>query len=192
MALKDKRLNLFSGIRETFTFHVHMLMWKWQAKRRSRNPELVELDAYRTLKDVDDKLKKWPSAIPLLEAGLKAAKVTGQEDKWYSYAVRLRDYVPPTKNETERIPSVTLKDVSSFREREPVPEEMKADYLSSIKVIRETNRASVSHFQRKLYWGYNRSASVIDMLESRGVIGAQDGAGPREILSIPNVGHEFD
>lgn len=93
--------------------------WLWQDWRRKRNPELVELDAYRILKRVDRMLKEWPHAIPLLEAGLKAAKITGQEDKWYSYAVRLRDYTPPTKDGESKgsDPQTPPRDVGEFHEK---------------------------------------------------------------------------
>lgn len=40
-------------------------------------PELVELDTYRELKRVDAKLKEWPNAIPLMEAGLSDLSAIG-------------------------------------------------------------------------------------------------------------------
>ena len=57
----------------------------------------------------------------------------------------------------------------------------KADYEKAIAVIRETRRASTSHFQRKIGWGYNHACVVIDRLEENGVIGPDTG-GPREIF----------
>ena len=55
-------------------------------------------------------------------------------------------------------------------------------FKKAIEVIINTNRASVSHFQRKLGIGYNHSAKLCDELEDRGVIAPQAGAGPRTIL----------
>jgi len=46
----------------------------------------------------------------------------------------------------------------------------------------EAGKASTSYLQRKLGIGYARAAKLIDMLEERGVIGAGNGAKPREIL----------
>ena len=46
-------------------------------------------------------------------------------------------------------------------------------------------KASTSYLQRKLGVGYARAAKLIDMLEERGVIGAGNGAKPREILEKP-------
>lgn len=56
-----------------------------------------------------------------------------------------------------------------------------SDYEKAIAVIRETRRASVSHFQRKIGWGYNHACVVIDRLEEDGVIGPDTG-GAREIF----------
>ncbi len=59
-------------------------------------------------------------------------------------------------------------------------------YKRAIEVIINTNRASVSHFQRKLGIGYNHAAKICDRLEENGVIAPQAGAGPRTILLDQN------
>jgi DNA segregation ATPase FtsK/SpoIIIE, S-DNA-T family len=51
--------------------------------------------------------------------------------------------------------------------------------------VMEAGKASTSYLQRKLGVGYARAAKLIDMLEERGVIGAGNGAKPREILEKP-------
>ena len=76
--------------------YVSRRLRKWW---RGMWPELVELDAYRALKWIDEKLKTWPRAIPLHEAAMQACRVTGQEDKWFDYARRLRDIEPPVLSE---------------------------------------------------------------------------------------------
>jgi DNA segregation ATPase FtsK/SpoIIIE, S-DNA-T family len=45
-----------------------------------------------------------------------------------------------------------------------------------------TGHASTSMIQRKFKIGYTRAARLVDMMESRGIVGALDGAKPREIL----------
>lgn len=55
-------------------------------------------------------------------------------------------------------------------------------FTKAIEVIINTNRASVSHFQRKLGIGYNHAARLCDELEERGVVAPHSGAGPRTIL----------
>ncbi len=55
-------------------------------------------------------------------------------------------------------------------------------YSSAKQTIMEAGKASTSYLQRKLGIGYARAARLMDMLEERGVIGAADGARPREVL----------
>lgn len=55
-------------------------------------------------------------------------------------------------------------------------------YKRALECIINTNRASTSHFQRRLGIGYNHAAKLCDKLEDAGVIGPQKGAGPRQIL----------
>jgi len=50
------------------------------------------------------------------------------------------------------------------------------------EIILRDRRATTSYLQRAMRIGYNRAASVIDILEQRGVIGPQIGSAPREIL----------
>ena len=52
----------------------------------------------------------------------------------------------------------------------------------SIDIIRRERKASTSYLQRRLKIGYNRAAEIIDVLESRGVIGPQIGSARREIF----------
>ncbi|MCX6974607.1 MAG: DNA translocase FtsK [Verrucomicrobia bacterium] len=51
-----------------------------------------------------------------------------------------------------------------------------------LEIIAQENRASTSMLQRRLKLGYTRAARVMDILESRGVVGPKDGAKDREIL----------
>jgi S-DNA-T family DNA segregation ATPase FtsK/SpoIIIE len=53
---------------------------------------------------------------------------------------------------------------------------------AAIEIIRQTKRASTSSLQRRLRIGYTRAARLMDILESRGVVGPASGSDPREIL----------
>ncbi|HEY8241342.1 MAG TPA: FtsK/SpoIIIE domain-containing protein, partial [Kiritimatiellia bacterium] len=53
---------------------------------------------------------------------------------------------------------------------------------AALEIIRQTRRASTSSLQRRLRIGYTRAARIMDLLESRGVVGPAQGSDPREIL----------
>lgn len=56
-------------------------------------------------------------------------------------------------------------------------------YSEARDAVVEAGKASTSYLQRKLRVGYSRAARLMDLLEEKGVIGAQDGSKPREILA---------
>lgn len=61
-------------------------------------------------------------------------------------------------------------------------------YEEARQAVIDAGKASTSYLQRKLRIGYSRSARLMDILEERGVISAQDGTKPREILIDPEEG----
>jgi S-DNA-T family DNA segregation ATPase FtsK/SpoIIIE len=52
----------------------------------------------------------------------------------------------------------------------------------AIEAIVHDRRASTSYIQRRLRIGYNRAASIMEILEERGIVGPQIGSARREIL----------
>ena len=74
-----------------------------------------------------------------------------------------------------------------------IPEEEVADglaedetydkhYAQSVQFIIESKKASTSMIQRKFKIGYNRVARIIEVMESEGIVGPQDGSRPRKVL----------
>jgi DNA segregation ATPase FtsK/SpoIIIE, S-DNA-T family len=59
-------------------------------------------------------------------------------------------------------------------------------------IVISSRKASTSYLQRRLKIGYSRAARLMDMLEERGIIGAGDGAKPREVLVGSPVTSELD
>ncbi|GAB4184317.1 MAG: DNA translocase FtsK [Simkaniaceae bacterium] len=55
-------------------------------------------------------------------------------------------------------------------------------YDKALSIILDTRNASTTFLQRKLKIGYARAASLMDELESRGVVGPSEGSRPRKIL----------
>ena len=55
-------------------------------------------------------------------------------------------------------------------------------YDEAHAIVTQTGSASTTFLQRKLKIGYARAASLMDELESRGVISPQEGSRPRRLL----------
>lgn len=51
-----------------------------------------------------------------------------------------------------------------------------------IEMVVHAGQASVSMLQRRFRLGYNRAARIMDMMESRGIVGPADGSKPRIVL----------
>jgi len=56
-------------------------------------------------------------------------------------------------------------------------------FPEAVRVVLETGQASISLLQRRLRIGYARAARLIDLMESRGLVGSADGAKPRPVLT---------
>ena len=55
-------------------------------------------------------------------------------------------------------------------------------YDEAVRLVIETNQASVSILQRRMRLGYTRAARLIDMMEQSGIVGPYCGSKPRDIL----------
>ncbi len=54
--------------------------------------------------------------------------------------------------------------------------------FDAIGAVVSAGQASVSMLQRRFRIGYNRAARIVDIMESKGIVGPQDGSRPRQIL----------
>lgn len=55
-------------------------------------------------------------------------------------------------------------------------------YNEVVEFAIQTGKISASLIQRRFRYGYNRAARMMDLLESRGIVGPQNGSKPREVL----------
>ncbi|MCP3101924.1 DNA translocase FtsK 4TM domain-containing protein [Myxococcus sp. K15C18031901] len=76
------------------------------------------------------------------------------------------------------------EDVEAGGEEDELSDEL---YDQALAVVSEMRAVSISMLQRKMRIGYNRAARMIERMERDGVVGAADGAKPREVL-IRGVG----
>ncbi len=71
---------------------------------------------------------------------------------------------------------------SKFTDDGSAGENLDPLFDDAVEVVLETGKASTSFLQRKLGVGYSRGSKIMDQMEEKGIIGAQDGAKPRKIL----------
>lgn len=74
----------------------------------------------------------------------------------------------------EVLESAEEKAKEDFADDELLPE--------AVRLLLETGHASISLLQRRLHIGYTRAARLIDIMESRGIVGGYEGSKPRNIL----------
>jgi S-DNA-T family DNA segregation ATPase FtsK/SpoIIIE len=55
------------------------------------------------------------------------------------------------------------------------------NYDEAVRIVLETNQASISMIQRRLRIGYNRAARMVEQMEREGIVMPADGAKPREV-----------
>jgi S-DNA-T family DNA segregation ATPase FtsK/SpoIIIE len=63
----------------------------------------------------------------------------------------------------------------------PGDEEHDEMYDEAVRIVMETNQASISMIQRRLRIGYNRAARMVEHMERDGIVGPPDGGRPREV-----------
>ena len=71
------------------------------------------------------------------------------------------------------------------KEKSEEAEEYDERYDEALALVAKDRQASISYIQRRLRIGYNRAASIIEMMERDGVVGPSDGVRPREIYVNP-------
>jgi len=71
---------------------------------------------------------------------------------------------------------------SDAPDRDGIEEELDELYTQARGIVMSDKKTSISYLQRRLQIGYNRSARIIEQLESNGVLSAPNAKGNREIL----------
>ncbi len=67
-------------------------------------------------------------------------------------------------------------------ERSPAVDDMDPLFEEAVRLVVESEQASVSYLQRKLKVGYARAARLVDSLEQLGIVGPFENSKPREVL----------
>ncbi len=84
------------------------------------------------------------------------------------------DYLEPMLQTTEEPQGEDGENLPSGR-KDPMWEQ-------ALDIVIQEKKASASYLQRRLKIGYNRAARLVEEMETLGLVGAQDGSRPREVL----------
>jgi S-DNA-T family DNA segregation ATPase FtsK/SpoIIIE len=77
--------------------------------------------------------------------------------------------------------------VASSEDEAGFDDEKEEKYDEAVRIVMETNQASISMIQRRLRIGYNRAARMVERMEREGLVSPQDGARPREVRGMRNA-----
>ncbi len=117
---------------------------------------------------------------------LQGANVTEKEVKDVVKFLRTQAEELDMSSEVEM--QVDFNATGSFGGNTSNPEDSADDalYADAKEVVVLAGKASASLLQRRLKVGYARAARLLDILEENGIIGAGDGAKPREVYIRPD------
>ncbi len=85
---------------------------------------------------------------------------------------------------SQGLPEYTIMPVETSEGDSAEFDEPECDELfeAAVRLVVMNGQASTSMLQRRFRVGYTRAARLVDMMEARGIVGALEGAKPREIL----------
>lgn len=91
------------------------------------------------------------------------------------------------EDEADDAEDAEMPDIDSLEDAEDIEDctEMDADspdVQQATAIVRAENKATVALLQRRMNIGFARATRLIDALEELGVIGPDNGGGPREVL----------
>ncbi|WP_375623476.1 DNA translocase FtsK [Bartonella sp. TT119HLJHH] len=87
-----------------------------------------------------------------------------------------------TDNEDDNKEDTSADSVAGISEEENFDEEGEELYNQAVKIVMRDKKCSTSYIQRRLSIGYNKAASLVERMEEKGIVGAANHVGKREIL----------
>ncbi|WP_245293329.1 DNA translocase FtsK [Mongoliimonas terrestris] len=115
-----------------------------------------------------------------VEKVVQHLKLQGRPE--YLDAVTASDEMAPAAPSAPKGGDAPVMDAGDFAF---VPEEAGGDlYAQAVALVLRDRKASTSYVQRRLQIGYNRAASLMEQMETEGIVGQANHAGKREIFGI--------
>jgi len=139
----------------------------FQYYRRTKNPELVELDAFRSLIGLERNMEEWPRAIPLMEQALELYDKTHEPVKREAIRKRLEAVDPTNPNVRKYFAVEEKKARQAAAEKVGKMSDGQRQALEQARaLVRETGRCSTSMLQRRMGISYNHAATLVDILRA--------------------------
>ncbi|WP_208433985.1 DNA translocase FtsK [Bartonella taylorii] len=93
------------------------------------------------------------------------------------------DYLATVTDSEDDNKDVELADsVAEVSTAENLGEDGEELYMQAVKIVMRDRKCSTSYIQRRLAIGYNKAASLVERMEEKGIVGAANHVGKREIL----------
>ncbi|WP_273756893.1 DNA translocase FtsK [Bartonella sp. MM73XJBT] len=87
-----------------------------------------------------------------------------------------------TDSEEENKESESADSVAGVSTEENLGDDGEELYMQAVKIVMRDKKCSTSYIQRRLAIGYNKAASLVERMEEKGIVGAANHVGKREIL----------
>lgn len=141
--------------------------WYYRQCRRYKDPEYIELSAFRSLIDIEQKLEMWPRAIPLLESAVVCYDVTNQPSKREAMRLRLAAVDPKNPKVMEYFEKERRLAREAIVAKIAKMNDAQKHALDQARaLVKESGRCSIAMLQRRMGISYNHAAELFSILHT--------------------------